>query len=134
MQHIYIPRIKGGSAGFSPRLRYINCFTVGRASSPDQSPCSTMLLDVTRCMSTQKSYTRIRRAWIPYPTEQILYCKHSIRHSSSLSSWWGNCGKEARDSFPQFPHQLLAFATYVSQQVQPHVSDRGLNHIGMVGE
>ena len=56
-------------------------------------------------------------------------CKHSVCHALYPSPWRGNCEKESRDSFPQFPHQLLAFSTYTSQQVHPHVSDRGLNYI-----
>ena len=36
------------------------------------------------------SYTRIGREGKLYPTEQILHCKHSMRHTAVLSSWWGH--------------------------------------------
>ena len=44
---------------------------------------------------------------------KILHHKHSMRHSAVLSSWWGNCGKESLDSFPQFPRRSSTHAHYV---------------------
>ena len=65
--------------------------------------------------------------------EQILGTLQtfSMSHSADLSSWWGNCGKESRDSFPQFPYRLLAFSThtYTGKEIHHHVSDRGLTYI-----